>query len=294
MKKPNFFIIGAPKCGTTALSEYLRTHPNIYFSQPKELHFFNADHGICKMKTLLQYLSYFDDAEEQHQALGEGSVLYLFSRVAVPSIMEFNPEARFIVMLRNPVDLAYSWHSEAVSGAAETVLSFERAWRMQDARRHGRLLPRWCPERKLLLYGDIGLLGQQLGRLFDHVARDRVHVLLFEDFVADPRRAYEGVLEFLGVPFDQRREFPRLNENKRLRSAQLASGLRLLGLLKERLGLHRNWGLLGMADRWNVARALRRPLSPAFANELRDYFRSDIRRLSKLLDRDLSHWSEVA
>jgi Sulfotransferase domain len=291
MNKPNFFIIGAPKCGTTAFSEYLRTHPCVFFSNPKELHYFNSDHGIGRLKTLPEYLSYFAAAEPHHQAIGEGSVLYLFSRVAVARINAFNPQARFIVMLRNPLELAYAWHSQALSGSAEMIDDFERAWRMQDARRHGRHVPKWCPDRRLLLYGEIGLLGRQLARLFETVSRDRVHVILFEDFIANTPQVYEDAVRFLDLPFDGRRDFPRINENKRLKSARLASGLRNLGWLKARLGLQWNTGLLGAAGRWNTAQLPRKPLSETFAAELRDYFTADIGTLSRLIDRDLSHWS---
>lgn len=294
MNKPNFFIIGAPKCGTTALSGYLRTHPGVFFSNPKELHYFNSDHGIGKLKSLEEYLSHFADAQPRHQAVGEGSVLYLFSRLAVRRINDFNPQARFIVMLRNPLDLAYAWHSQAVSGCAEMVHDFERAWRMQDARRHGRYVPKWCPDRRLLLYGEIGLLGQQLARLFETVSRERVHVVLFEDFIANTQRVYEDAVGFLDLPSDRRRHFPRVNENRRLKSPRLANALRNLGWLKARLGMEWNTGLLGTAGRWNTAQAPRRPLSNTFAAELRAYFSPDIGRLSRLIDRDLSHWSAGA
>ncbi|MGB3639413.1 MAG: sulfotransferase [Rivularia sp. (in: cyanobacteria)] len=73
--KPNFFIVGAPRCGTTALSEYLRSHPNIYVSQPKEPHYFAADLDNCRFtKTLEEYLSLFKFADSSHMAIGEASV----------------------------------------------------------------------------------------------------------------------------------------------------------------------------------------------------------------------------
>ena len=111
MKKPNFFIIGAPKCGTTSLANWLAEHPRVFFSDTKEPHFFCTD-GYTGVKTLKQYEKLFEDAKPHHLAVGEGSTHYLFSKVAVPNILVYNPDARFIVCLRNPVDMAPSLHSE--------------------------------------------------------------------------------------------------------------------------------------------------------------------------------------
>lgn len=71
MKNPNFFIIGAPKCGTTALSEYLREHPQVFFSDPKELSFFNEDFTNRRTTSLEDYPYHFEEAKESHKAVGK-------------------------------------------------------------------------------------------------------------------------------------------------------------------------------------------------------------------------------
>src|SRR3990167_9603139 len=107
IKKPNFFILGAPRCGTTSLSTYLREHPNVFFSFPKEVNFFSSDiYSSTLCSDISSYLKLFSNSEEIHLAVGEGSVFYLASNCAVPSILQFNPQAKFIVMVRNPVDMA--------------------------------------------------------------------------------------------------------------------------------------------------------------------------------------------
>jgi hypothetical protein len=89
VKRPNFFIVGAPKCGTTSLSEYLRSHPNVFMSSPKEPHFFATDlyprnpEGI---DSVAAYLQLFTDARDQHQVVGEASASYMFSDAAIPAI----------------------------------------------------------------------------------------------------------------------------------------------------------------------------------------------------------------
>ncbi len=112
MKKPSLFIIGAPKCGTTALCAYLANHPSVCFSEPKEAKFFHDDFSVEHRlaTTEEEYLKCFSHQQASDQVLAEGTVWYLFSQVAVRRILAFNPEAKFVVMLRNPVDLSHSLH----------------------------------------------------------------------------------------------------------------------------------------------------------------------------------------
>lgn len=95
--KPNFFIIGAPKCGTTALCEYLRAHPRIGMSIPKEPHYFCTD-CTTRFRTIYtqqEYLRCFDHVQDGCAVAGEGSVWYLFSEAAVVNILRFAPDAKF-------------------------------------------------------------------------------------------------------------------------------------------------------------------------------------------------------
>jgi hypothetical protein len=145
--KPNFFIIGAPKSGTTSLANYLSAHPEVHFSDPKEPKYFHSDFHPEHRYALDEggYLGCFDPGEMSRcSAVGEGTVWYLYSEVAVSRILEFNPEARLIAMLRNPVDLAYSLHSQLLYGGHENLESFEEAWRAQEDRAQGRSsMARW-------------------------------------------------------------------------------------------------------------------------------------------------------
>lgn len=139
MKKPNFFIIGAPKCGTTSLAAWLAEHPQIFMSPIKEPQFFNKDVGF-PMKSLQAYEKLFKDASSGHIAVGEATVLYLYSKVAVRNILDYNPDAKFIVCLRNPVDMAYSLHEQWFFNGIEDIEDFKEAWLMQDIER-GRHRP---------------------------------------------------------------------------------------------------------------------------------------------------------
>lgn len=106
-QRPNFFILGAPKAGTTAMAQWLSEHPDVFMSAIKEPQFFNADHGGGFEGGLAEYLKLFAAASARHRVIGEGTVWYLYSRVAVKTILDVSPSARFLVMLRNPVDRSW-------------------------------------------------------------------------------------------------------------------------------------------------------------------------------------------
>ncbi|MEQ9022777.1 MAG: sulfotransferase, partial [Pseudomonadales bacterium] len=111
-KTPNLFILGAPKCGTTTLAAWLAKHPKIYFSPEKEPHYFYSPYD--RVMSDEAYAKLFAEAPEDAKYLAEASVWYLFGGVAVPQILEVSPESRFIVCLRNPVQMAPSLHAQTL------------------------------------------------------------------------------------------------------------------------------------------------------------------------------------
>ena len=155
MNKPNLFIVGAPKSGTTALSDYLREHPNIFISVPKEPHFFAIDLPGHRRKfdTYAKYIRLFENADEH--VVGEASVHYLYSQKAIENIYEFNSEARLIAMLRKPVEMVYSMHSQALASLNEDVTDFEKAWELEPERSAGRHVPKHCHDVQILYYSQI-------------------------------------------------------------------------------------------------------------------------------------------
>jgi sulfotransferase family protein len=151
---PNFFILGAPKCGTTSLARWLGDHPNIFMAPQKEPHFFNTDdrRGVA---TLVEYEDLFRNAQREHVAVGEASVWYLSSSQAVRNILQYNPNARFIVMVRNPIEMAPALHGEMLISGLECIKDFSRAWNAQEERRQGLHLPALSWTQRRFLYGDI-------------------------------------------------------------------------------------------------------------------------------------------
>jgi Sulfotransferase domain len=298
--KPNFFIVGAPKCGTTALYEYLRTHPGIFMPEVKEPHYFATDLGTYPaIKTSDEYARIFAGSTERHQRVGEASVYYLRSAVAIPNIREFNPDARILGMFRNPVDMVHSLHSQLLYVSEENQPDFQTAWSLQERRARGLDLPPRSGGAFLLQYREVGGFGTQTQRLLSNFPREQVKLILFDDFAESPQRVYDEVMDFLGLSHDDRRSFPRINDNKRARSVWLRDFARkpppalrtAVRRLKQAVG---GEGISAVKRRivaMNTVTERREPLAPAFRAELVAEFRDEVALLSRLLNRDLSHWT---
>ena len=297
--RPNFFIVGAPKCGTTALYEYLRTHRNIFFPNVKEPHFFAKDLGnYPRIKTLRDYEAMFAASTEQHLRRGEASVYYLRSSVAIGNIHDFDPGAKLIAMFRNPVDMLYSLHSQLLFVSEENEPDFETAWRLQGDRERGKSIPPMIRSPRLIQYHQIGQLGSQAQRLLAIFPQSQVKFILFDDFAAAPQRIYDEVIQFLDIPHDGRTDFPRINENKRAKISWLRDFSRkppplLHRVFRRMKQLPGAEGLVTAKKKivsLNTVKEHRPPLSPAFRAELVETYRGEVALLSQILDRDLSHW----
>src|SRR2546430_2774457 len=166
IRKPDFFIVGAPKAGTTALYSYLKQHPELFMCNPKEPQFFARD--ICghqrKVTTLLEYLRHFEDTHGV--AVGEASTCYLGSPGAAQEIRAFCGKARIIIMLRNPIDVMYAEHSERLFDGTEHITSFPLALDSKEDRiwRCGK----FCGERVIRLeYRELVKSSEQVKRFID-------------------------------------------------------------------------------------------------------------------------------
>ena len=298
--RPNFFIVGAPKCGTTALFEYLRPHPRIFMSPVKEPHYFATDMGSYPaIKTLAAYTALFAESTSEHLAVGEASVYYLRSSTAIPNIHDFNPEARIIAMFRNPVDMVYSLHAQLLYVAEETEADFETAWRLQAQRSRGFEVPSTCREPLLLQYAQVGQFGSQAKRLLSIFPPTQVKLILYDDFAANPGKVYADVIEFLRIPHDGRTTFPRINESKRARLDWLRMFSRrppavlhaAVRGLKRAVGEERISAIKKRIVALNTVRERRPPLNPKLRAELVAHFREEVALLSRIMQRDLSHWT---
>jgi hypothetical protein len=290
-KRPNTFIVGAPKSGTTSLFHYLKQHPLVFTTMPKEPHYFATDlpgSRFVKSEEAYQYL--FRNARNHHQVLCEGSVLYLYSKEAIANIKRYNPEAKLIVMFRHPVDLIYSFHSELVYGREESEGDFAKAWQLSLQRKQGRMLPEFNREPRLLFYDEVAKHGEHLERLLMHFPKDQVHIIFFDEFKNHTEDAYRKLLAFLGLPFYPINLDP-LNENKQYRHEGLANFvqrppaflLKPYLRTKKLLGIeHRYFGFREPILKANTIMAQRQELSTVLRQSIMEAYASDMKKLSVL------------
>jgi hypothetical protein len=285
-----------PKCGTTALYEYLRTHPNVFLPSVKEpLYFCDCVPDPRPATTIEQYEALYAGASIDHRRVGDASPWYLPWAPALPRIRETLGSPRVMVMLRPPDAFLRSLHSDLVWVCAEDQIDFDMAWRLQEPRRRGERLPKLCRAPWVLQYRELARFGAHLRRWQDVFPREQIKVVLLEDLQAAPQRVYEEVLTFLDLPPDGRTEFPRVNAGKQSRWPALAQWKEALyqRLPPPMLACGRRLGLRAanrLITRLNTRPRSPAPLSPALRKEILSDLSSDIDELGALIGRNLNHW----
>ena len=291
MKKPNLFVIGAPKCGTTSLAKWLNEHPKIHFSPVKEPHYFSEEYRLTP--SIEKYEALFEAADPSvHQWVGEASVWYLFSETAVRNVLDYSPDARFIVMLRSPLSMAPSLHEQQKFNGNEDIEEFGEALALSGRRQSGERvgMRSECYPPQHIAYFHSCSLGWQVRRLLDVVPRERVHFVVFDDLSSDPEGTFNSVLEFLELPAIGKIEFARLNAAKRRMFPVLDKMVLRMAGVKRRLGIGVRFRLLSRIRKWNVVYHERSPLSYGLQEKMVSGFREDVTLLGSLIGRDLSHW----
>ena len=191
--KVNFVIGGTQKGGTSALDSFLRQHPQICLPEKKELHFFDREENFAKKPNYKKYHAHFHPAAS-HRVIGEATPIYMYWNPAPARIWTYNPEMKWILVLRNPVERAFSaWNMETKRGAEQA--SFREAV-VTEAERCRQALPL---QHRVFSYVDRGFYAHQVRRLFDIFGREKCLVLLNEDLRYDHTNTLRAVFRFLGV-----------------------------------------------------------------------------------------------
>ena len=292
--RPEFFIVGAPKCGTTALYTYLDAHPGIFMSRVKEPYHFCPDLriGLPTIADRDGYLALFRDASEA-QLAGEASVWYLYSRQAARLIREFNPDARIIIMLRSPAEMAFSLYNHYHYSGIEPLTTFEAALDAEADRRAGRRLPTHRDVRETLFYREVVRYAPQVGRYLDVFGKEQVRVILFEDFRDQTESVYRETLDFLGVETGFVPGFRIINEARRIRAPLLhrllsrpaPAALKWMAREVPVASRFRRW-----LKRANTERGRPTAMAPGTRRALDRELRADVDALGQLIVRDLSAW----
>ncbi|MGI9494219.1 MAG: sulfotransferase family protein [Geminicoccaceae bacterium] len=288
---PDFYILGAPKAGTSSLAQYLDERGDVFVSDPKEPRYFADDFADRPFKDQESYLDLFDEAPEG-ALLGEGTTDYLVSKTAVDRILDVRPDAKFIAMLRNPVQIVVAMHAQERKNGYETLADPKEAWAAIERRKSGTDVPRLCNEPKRLFYDDRCRLGEQVKRLKDKVAPEQLMIIFMDDFARDTSQIYRQTLAFLGLDDEGRQDFPVVNSRHHIKHPAMIQLWKLGTSVKNKLGLKTNFGVLNKVQQVGLTSEAA-PESgdlETFRQELRDYFYPDIDLLGQLTDRDLSGW----
>lgn len=298
---PNFLIIGAPKCGTTALYHVLKQHPEIYMSPVKEPHYFTFNGEIpifngpggsyfrrVAVTSPVDYLMLFASAHGYH-AIGEASPSYLRSQVAATRIFNSLPTAKIIVLLRQPADRAYSHFQYSRANAVEPLSSFSDALEQESLREANG----WSP---IHFYRQGGFYFSSLSRYFELFPREQIRVYLYEDWNESPEAVLQDLFRFLGVDELFRPEIRRSNVTLLARSDRLNQLAKkpertehlLTPLMPAVLTKSIITGIRSINNKFNLYKPP--AISPEIRRQLTEGYREDILKLQKLIDRDLSRW----
>ena len=218
MKKPNFFIVGFPKAGTTSMYNYLNTHPHVFMPKFKEPAFFDTDWmdlGLSKPATRIfdnidQYLELFRNRKEKIQ--GEASTIYIYSKSAPRNIYEFNPESKILVMIRNPIKLI-------ISNFIQFSIAGEE-WRKDLNKILLEELETFEPYTMNIYkpaYIDRIFMYKRIKRYIKLFGKDNVKVIAIEKFSIDPKSHFKEILEFIGVSKKFSVNFKKYNSSRQPR-----------------------------------------------------------------------------
>jgi hypothetical protein len=289
--------VGAPKCGTTALYEYLKLHPEIFMPEVKEIHFFGSDlefkNRVINKK---MYLSLFSSAQNEKR-IGEASAWYLYSKRAAEEIKHFSPYSKIIIMLRSPVDLLYSNYYQFLYNENEDIRSFEDALIAEPLRKQGRMIPKRAHFIQGLFYSETVKFTEQIERYIDKFRRKRIHIIIYDDLKKNIFKVYKETLAFLDVDLNFQPDFQVVNPNKKSRSRVLRRILmnqpfffRIMGkiLIPE---AYREI-IIKKLIKFNTVYVPRPPLNPELKKQLQKQFEPEIKKLNILLDRNLNKWLE--
>lgn len=296
---PLLTIVGAPKCGTTAIAEALAAHPDVLFSSPKEPYFFGSDLRPLRAREGIhstdEYRRTFVRGDASKARLrAEATTLYLSSPDALTQLREAYPNTRIVCCVRNPVDIAVAFHMQLVYAEFEPLTDFAVAWSAQEQRRHRP--PVGCPVPRLVQYAEIASVGSHLQRAFGIFPREQIHVVVHDDLKADPATEMIRLASFLGIDSIHLSLPDAMNSAMQLRSPRLARIIRSTPGRQVARWAHR--ALPGAVARplFVVKSArLRRsserpPLLAALAAEVAAALENEVVILERLLDRRLDAW----
>lgn len=300
--KPNLFIVGAPKCGTTSMHEYLNQHPEIFMSDAKEPRHFckdfekeaslNESESYFPFKGINEYKKLFKEGSE-YKIVGESSPHYLSSQVAAQNIKNFNSDAKIIIMLRDPVEQMHSWYYQSIQTGIETAMSFQKALKLESERRKNKKIPFGRRYPSSFLYTDLANYYPQIKRFQRIFPAKQIRFILLEDLKSNPKDVYKQALDFLNVKNKNfTPNFGVVNKGTVPRSMLINNKLKNPGRnIKKAINtifpkklIH---AVIGLIDKANLVKKRKPKMPSGLQAELMKVHRENVGKTSDLVGRDL-------
>jgi len=309
------FVVGAPRCGTTTLSHFLKQHPQVGFPAVKEPHFF-AQHDLrglsdreLRNRVESEYLRRYFCRDPDRRVGVDASVTYLYAPEQLEPILRLWPNSRFVVSVRDPLAMLPSLHQRLIYNGDETIPNFEDAWRATASRAAGRNIPRRCADPRWLRYDQAARFGTHLDRLIAVVGEERCSIVVFDDLASDALSEYRKLMRFIDLDAVPITDLHPRRGSKAVRSRWLQRMLkrppkavssyfagehfrkrvRCLDS-KEKLA---PTGVLSIRKKllsWNRVSVSPARMPAALENQLCQELRGEVDQLGRILGRDLSHW----
>jgi Sulfotransferase domain len=306
--KPNFLIIGAPKCGTTSLAGWLQDHDQVFMPANKEPALFLDHYGY---RNLDSYIKIFSDGADK-PLRGEASAGYLAAPEAPARIRDTLPDVKLIILLRNPARRAFSGWAWMVMEGYEPIANFSEAVAAEDQRANDPQFKFRAPEYFMdYLYFRVGLYAEQIERYFALFPKEQIKIILLDELTKEPTRVYEDTCRFLGIEPSAHVNLTARNVSRIPRFRKLQHMCRRLnqasmyvepdwlphGIPKERqIRISQHWlsnAVNQIAPRiigWNIRHGSVPIEDETTIALLREKYRIPNQRLAALIGRDLSRW----
>jgi hypothetical protein len=304
MRKPNLFVVGAPKCATTTLHAYLSMHPECFMSPVKEPAYFSRSRVTSEVRRTVPYLQseaaymrLFAGATDKHRVIGESSTCYLRAEEDLAELKSFAGKPKIIAVVRDPVSLISSYFHYLRFQGWEPLTNLREAWAVQDERCAGHVISGTAHRPDSLAYRNVALLGEQVQRLFRMFDHDDVLILLSDDFREDTDSLCRKLQAFLGLTYTPDIEMPHSNAARAPR-VRFIDGLmkrdsRILRHAKnsmKRLFNVQSFGIRRLIEDIN-SEPMRHSVDEELRDEIRAYYWNDVELLGRIMDRDLlRHW----
>ena len=293
MALPNLLIVGAAKSGTTSLHNYLNQHPSVFMCSPKEPHFLiNKEIGEQRISkgvlNIEDYKALFKEASTKKYR-GESSVMYLlFPEFAIKNIKKYlSNEVKIIIMLRNPVERAYSGYQHVKRYNLMESLSFEKALDQSENRYQN--ISNMTPASRYL---ELGMYFEQVKIFIEEF--DDVHVIIYDDYKNDFNSEIDNVFKFLDLDaFKVNADEKHMVGGWQWKNDWIKSLMMKKNLFKTALKFLLPFKSLRKSimvnlKKWNTNKIEK--INPEAEKWLKEYYKSDIKKLSLLLDKDLNNW----